>query len=51
LTLHSEHEISVTVRDAIQTDLDNRANILLLQKYGISMDLKKGIRAFYVFHK
>ena len=51
MTLHSEHEISVTVRDAIQTDLDNRSNILLIQKYGINMEVKKGIRAFYVFHK
>jgi len=51
LTIHSENEVNVTVRDAIQTDLDTRANILLIQKFGVNMEVKKGIRAFYVFHK
>jgi len=49
--LKSENEVNVTVRDAIQTDLDTRANILLIQKFGVNMEVKKGIRAFYVFHK
>lgn len=51
LTIHSERELAVTVRDAIQTDLDNRANVLLIQKYGQSMDVRKGIRAFYALSK
>jgi len=51
LIAFSELEVNVTVRDAIQTDLDSRANILLIQKFGVNMEVKKGIRAFYVFHK
>jgi hypothetical protein len=47
----SEIELSVTVRDAIQTDLDTRANLILIQKFGKEMEVKKGIRAYYTFDK
>jgi len=34
LTLHAEQELSVTVRDAVQTDLDTRTNLLIIEKFG-----------------
>jgi len=34
LTFHSAIEVSVTVRDAIQTDLDARTNLLVIDKFG-----------------
>ena len=34
LTLHSSSEVAVTVRDAVQTDLDTRTNLLIIEKYG-----------------
>lgn len=34
LTCHSAHEVSVTVRDAVQTDLDTRTNLLVIDKFG-----------------
>ena len=34
LTFHSSSELTVTVRDAIQTDLDTRTNLLILDKFG-----------------
>eukprot|EP01017_Pseudomicrothorax_dubius_P043528 TRINITY_DN7268_c0_g4_i1.p1 TRINITY_DN7268_c0_g4~~TRINITY_DN7268_c0_g4_i1.p1 ORF type:complete len:818 (-),score=145.97 TRINITY_DN7268_c0_g4_i1:98-2551(-) len=51
VTLHSEVEISVTVRDAIQTDLDNRTNVMLIQKHGKEMETKRGIKAYYALQK
>ena len=34
MTFHSEGEVGITVRDAIQTDLDARANILVINRFG-----------------
>lgn len=51
LTFHSVTEISVTVRDAIQTDLDNRTNILLIERQGTELDSKTGVRCFYYLSK
>lgn len=53
ITLHSDIDISVTVRDAIQTDLDNRVNIMLIKKFGKEMNVKtgKGVRAFYLLER
>jgi len=53
ITIHSEVGISVTVRDAIQTDLDNRVNTMLIRQHGKEMDVNtgKGIRAFYLLEK
>jgi len=47
----SESEISVVVRDNVQTDLDNRSNVLFISKFGKDMEVKKGIRAFYALNK
>ena len=35
----------------MQTDLDNRSNVLIISKYGKEMEVKKGIRAFYSISK
>lgn len=49
MTLHSERELAVTVRDAVQTDLDNRVNVLLIERDGVELDNKKGVRCLYHF--
>lgn len=49
LTFHSETEISVTVRDAIQTDLDARTNVQFIEKYGKELESKSGVKCFYFF--
>ena len=49
LTMHSEAELSVTVRDAIQTDLDNKTNELILQKYGHELENKAEFKTIYTF--
>ena len=49
LTLHSEIELAVTVRDAVQTDLDNRWNIAILAEYGQELDRKPSYKALYTF--
>ena len=48
LTLHSVEEISVTVRDAIQTDIDNRANVILLERFGAELDNKNAVCCLYM---
>lgn len=38
------------VRDAIQTDLDNKANSLIIERFGKEMETKQGnqgVRALY----
>ena len=49
LTLHCEKELAVTVRDSIQTDLDNRTNQAIITKYGQELESMKGIKTFYTF--
>ena len=49
LTFHSETEISVTVRDAIQTDLDARTNVQFIERYGKELESKAGVKCFYYF--
>ena len=34
LTFHSNVDLSVSVRDAIQTDLDTRTNLLTVDRFG-----------------
>jgi hypothetical protein len=34
LTFHSKDELSVSVRDAVETDIDVRANLLIMEKFG-----------------
>jgi hypothetical protein len=49
LTLHSEIELSMTVRDAIQTDLDARTNLLVIDRFGQELEAKKGYKVIYTF--
>lgn len=49
LTMHSESELAVTVRDAVQTDLDNRCNIAILTTYGQELDKTPNLKALYTF--
>ena len=34
LSLHSDNQVNVDVRDAVQTDLDLRTNLLVIDKFG-----------------
>ena len=38
LTFHSTVDLSVSVRDAIQTDLDTRANLLIVDRFGQDLE-------------
>ena len=49
LTCHSAIEVSVTVRDAVQTDLDARTNLLVIDKFGQELENKKGYKLYYTF--
>mmetsp|Transcript_25332 Transcript_25332/g.22448 ORF Transcript_25332/g.22448 Transcript_25332/m.22448 type:complete len:226 (+) Transcript_25332:317-994(+) len=49
LTMHSEIELAVTVRDAVQTDLDNRCNIAILATYGQELDKTPNLKVLYTF--
>jgi hypothetical protein len=49
LTLHSTSEVAVTVRDAVQTDLDTRTNLLIIERYGQELENKKGYKLLYTF--
>jgi calpain-15 len=49
ITMHSETELAVTVRDAVQTDLDNRWNIAILANYGQELDKTNIFKAIYTF--
>jgi hypothetical protein len=39
----------VTVRDAVQTDLDTRTNLLIIEKYGQELENKKGYKLLYTY--
>jgi calpain-15 len=41
LTIHSDQELSAVVRDAIQTDLDHRANLWYVSQYGEEIKLEQ----------
>jgi hypothetical protein len=41
LTFHSNNPISVSVRDALNTDLNNKVNKIILKSYGEEKDNKK----------
>ena len=47
--MHSESELAVTVRDAVQTDLDNRCNIAILATYGQELEKTPNLKALYTF--
>jgi hypothetical protein len=49
MTLHSTQEVAVTVRDAVQTDLDTRTNLLIIEKYGQELENKKGYKLLYTY--
>ena len=39
LTFHSSVDLSVAVRDAVQTDLDMRTNLLVMDKFGQELEV------------
>ena len=49
LSFHTDAELSVVVRDALQTDIDNKINILIIDKFGQDGDNKGGVRSTFTF--
>lgn len=39
----------MTVRDAIQTDLDARTNLLIIERFGQELENRKGYKILYTF--
>ena len=39
LSVHSEKDVEVNVRDAVQTDIDQRTTLLVIEKFG--QEIKK----------
>lgn len=37
------------MRDAVQTDLDARTNLLIIEKFGQELENKKGYKILYTF--
>ena len=36
LTLHSNNPVEITIKNAVKTDIDSRANVLISKKFGVS---------------
>lgn len=54
LNIHSSSEVAVVVRDAIQSDLDNKSNAMIIERWGKEMETKQGnqgVRALYHLSK
>lgn len=49
MTFHSASELTTTVRDAVQTDLDTRTNLLILDKFGQDLESDNKYRILYTF--
>lgn len=49
LTFHSNVDLSVSVRDAIQTDLDTRTNLLIVERFGQELEVTPSYRILYTF--
>jgi hypothetical protein len=49
MTFHSSHELSVSVRDAVNTDLDTRANLLIMQQFGQELKANDLYRILYTY--
>ena len=49
LTFHSVVDLSVSVRDAVQTDLDMRTNLLVMDKFGQELEVTPNYRILYTF--
>ena len=49
LTLHSNCAVEITIKNAVQTDLDSRANVLISKKFGVSQEATNHYEVFYTF--
>ena len=50
LSVHSEKDVEVNVRDAVQTDIDQRTTLLVIEKFGQEIKKSKsGYRLLYTF--
>jgi len=47
LSFHSDIELAINVKDAVQTNLDSRTNGMIIEKFGQEIEKKKGVKAFY----
>ncbi len=49
LSFHSDVELAVTVKDAVPTDLDNKTNALIVERFGQEAENKRGVKVLYAF--
>jgi hypothetical protein len=49
LSVHSNNPLDFTLRDAVQTDLDNRANVLISHKFGYVTKTTETYDVYYTF--
>jgi len=49
LSFHSDTELAVTVKDAVPTDLDNKTNALIVERFGQEAENKRGVKVLYAF--
>ncbi len=49
ISFHSDAELSVTVKDAVPTDIDNKTNALIIERFGQETENKRGVKVLYAF--
>ena len=51
MSIHSDHPVNITVQDAVQTDLDQRTSLLVMEKFGHELKKSKSgkYRLLYTF--
>ena len=46
VSFHSNNKLSVSVKDSMLTDLDNKTNSLIIEKFGQEMESNRGVKMF-----
>ena len=49
LSFHSDVELAVSVKDSVPTDLDNKTNALIIERFGQEAENKKGVKVLFSF--
>ena len=49
MSFHSDTELAVTVKDAVPTDIDNKTNALIIERFGQESENKRGVKVLYTF--
>ena len=49
LTFHSNNPLSVLVRDSVMTDIEQRTNLLIMNRFGQELEKRDGYKIMYTF--